>query len=124
MLLPETDLVGFVTADGRPLGIYFRQTLPRISELRSTPVDIWGPRRLRYEGFPTAVQLARLEWFATPEQMADLFTLPGRCPPPPGQRPHAGTRGFRRPRRPDFQPGAGAPARAQPGRPGQRRLGV
>lgn len=87
VLVPETDLVGFVTADGRPLGIYFRQTLPRISELRSTPVDIWGPRRLRYEGFPTAVQLARLERFATPEQMADLFRSPGGARPRPVNAP-------------------------------------
>ncbi|BDU75097.1 hypothetical protein [Mesoterricola sediminis] len=73
VLLPESDLVGFLAATGQPLGIYFRQTLPRISELHGTPVDIWGPRRLRYEGFPTAAQLERLECFATPEQMAALI---------------------------------------------------
>jgi hypothetical protein len=81
VLLPETDLVGFLAADGRPMGIYFRQTLPRISELHGTNVDIWGPRRTRFEGFPTAAQLARLERFATPEQMVDLFRTPG--PPRP-----------------------------------------
>jgi hypothetical protein len=72
VLLPETDLIGFVAANGRPLGIYFRQTLPRISEIHGTTVDIWGPRRIRYEGFPTSAQLGRLECFATPEQMAEL----------------------------------------------------
>lgn len=73
VLLPDTDLVGFLAASGRPLGIYFRQTLPRISELHGTVVDIWGPRRLRYEGFPTVDQLSRLERFATGEQMAELI---------------------------------------------------
>ena len=77
VLLPETDLIGFVAANGRPLGLYFRQTLPRISELRGTTVDIWGPRRSRYEGFPTKAQLERLECFATGEQMADLFRSAG-----------------------------------------------
>ena len=72
-LMPETDLVGFVAANGRPLGIYFRQTLLRISELRGTAVEIWGPRRARYEGFPTSEQLERLECFATAEQMTSLF---------------------------------------------------
>ncbi len=72
-LLPETDLVAFVGAGGKPLGIYFRQTLPRITSLHGTPVDIWGPRRLRYEGFPTPQELDRLECFATGEQMAALI---------------------------------------------------
>ena len=68
--LPETDLIVFVTAAGKALGAFWRQTLPRISELRGAPVDIWGPRRLRFDGFPTAEQLTRLECFATPEQLA------------------------------------------------------
>ena len=72
-LLPETDLVGFVAGNGRPLGIFFSRTLPRINELRGTLVEIWGPRRVRYEGFPTANQLERLECFATGEQMAGIF---------------------------------------------------
>jgi hypothetical protein len=76
-LLPDTDLIGFVAANGRPLGIYFRQTLPRISEIHGTPVDIWGPRRIRYEAFPTVDQLARLECFATGEQMTDMFVAAG-----------------------------------------------
>lgn len=72
VLLPETDVVAFLAANQEPLGMYFRQTLPRIHELRGTPVDLWGPRRSRFEGFPTAEQLARLEAFATPEQMKSL----------------------------------------------------
>jgi len=73
VLLPDSDLVGFVSAKGEPLGLYARQTLPRISELRGTALDIWGPRRIRFEGFPTKEQLGRLECFATPEQMAGIF---------------------------------------------------
>lgn len=86
-LLPECDLVGFIAGNGRPLGIYFRQTLPRITELQGTPVDIWGPRRLRYEGFPTPAQLERLECFATGEQMAAMFKSAGQQAP--GGRPSA-----------------------------------
>ncbi|MDE3245360.1 MAG: hypothetical protein KGN80_04675 [Acidobacteriota bacterium] len=67
--LPEVDLIAFMKADGEPLGIYFRQTLPRIHEFHSTAIPIWGPRRSRYDGFPNAEQLARLEVFATAEQM-------------------------------------------------------
>lgn len=67
--LPEVDLLAFTKADGEPLGIYFRPTLPRIHELHSTAIPIWGPRRSRFDGFPTAEQLARLEVFATAEQM-------------------------------------------------------
>jgi len=87
VLLPETDLVGFVAANGRPLGIYFRQTLPRISDLHGTTVDIWGPRRIRYEGFPTVTQLTRLECFATGEQMAELFKSAGPTLPRPTSGP-------------------------------------
>lgn len=72
-LLPECDSIGFVSKGGQPLGIYFRQTLPRIPELKGHVVDIWGPRRMRYEGFPSAEQLGRLEAFANPEQMAQIF---------------------------------------------------
>ena len=67
--LPEVDLVAFVSAGGEPLGIYFRPTLPRIHEIRGSLLELWGPRRTRLEGFPTRQQLARLEVFATPEQM-------------------------------------------------------
>lgn len=90
VLLPETDLIGFSARDGEPLGIFSRQTLPRIQELRGESIPIWGPRRIRYEGFPTAEQLSRLERFATAEQMKALqapvkerraVARPGSAPP-------------------------------------------
>ncbi len=81
-LLPDCDTVGFVSKDGRPLGVYFRQTLPRIPELHGTTVEVWGPRRVRYEGFPTAEQLDRLEVFASPEAMAQIFKAPATAPRP------------------------------------------
>jgi hypothetical protein len=92
--LPETDLIVFTTAQGRPLGMYYRQTMPRISELRGIPVEIWGPRRLRYEGFPNAEQLARLECAANPEQTLEILRTvgnPGRpspvqATPPPAMK--------------------------------------
>ncbi len=71
--LPETDMIIFVGAQKRPLGMYIRQTLPRISELKGVPVEIFGPRRVRYEGFPTTEQLARLECSATGEQVMEIF---------------------------------------------------
>jgi hypothetical protein len=86
VLLPDSDVVGFVNAQGKPLGFYFRQTLPRISELRGTVVDIWGPRRMRYEGFPTAEQLERLECLVTGEQMAGILK-PGPAAPKPAAGP-------------------------------------
>ncbi len=88
-LLPEADLIAFAAEGGEPLGIFTRQTLPRIHELRGEPVDIWGPRRIRYEGFPTAEQLSRLEQFATAEQMRSLQAPAGNraAAPRPGSAP-------------------------------------
>ena len=83
VLLPDSDLVAFVNAKGEPQGLYFRQTLPRIGELRGTAVEIWGPRRLRFEGFPTAEQLGRLECFANAQQMEGIFK-PSQAAPRPG----------------------------------------
>lgn len=103
ILLPETDLIAFSARNGEPLGIFARQTLPRIHELRGEAVAIWGPRRVRYEGFPTAEQLSRLEQFANAEQMKSLQT-------PAGNRPAA-------PR-----PGPGAPFNAQGAAPLPRHL--
>ena len=85
-LLPETDLVAFVGSNGQPLGMYFTRTLPRINELRGSVVEIWGPRRVRYEGFPTGPQLERLECFADAEQMAGIF----KSAPAPAPRPQPG----------------------------------
>jgi hypothetical protein len=81
-LLPEVDLIAFYTPDGAPLGIYWRQTLPRISELKPEPVDIWGPRRQRFDGFPTGEQRERLERFANAQQMMEM--LKGGRPAPEG----------------------------------------
>ena len=53
--------------------------------MRGEGVAIWGPRRVRYEGFPTPEQLARLEQFATAEQMKALQAQPGARPG--GRRP-------------------------------------
>ncbi|WLT32084.1 hypothetical protein [Geothrix sp. PMB-07] len=88
VLLPETDLIAFSARNGEALGIFARQTLPRIHELRSESVSIWGPRRVRYDGFPTAEQLSRLERFATAEQMKALQAP--SAPRPPAPRPAAG----------------------------------
>ena len=88
VLLPETDLVGFTSAGGVSLGLYTRQTLPRINEIRGEAVAIWGPRRIRYAAFPTAEQISRLECFATAEQMKALLAPGGNrpaAPRPPGQ---------------------------------------
>jgi len=76
VLLPETDMIVFMTAKQKPLGMYIRQTMPRIHELQGVPVDIWGPRRVRYEGFPTAEQLARLERAADGEQTLQILGGP------------------------------------------------
>jgi hypothetical protein len=91
VLLPETDLIGFVDGAGEPLGIFARQTLPRIHEIRGEAVDIWGPRRVRYEGFPSAEQVSRLERFATAEQMRGLLAPAGSRPAAPRPGPSAGT---------------------------------
>jgi hypothetical protein len=87
VLLPEADLIGFQAQGGEPLGLFARQTLPRIQELKGEAVDIWGPRRLRYLGFPTGEQLSRLERFATGEQMKSLLSPQGARPAAPPQRP-------------------------------------
>ncbi|HEX4846041.1 MAG TPA: hypothetical protein VFV26_07450, partial [Geothrix sp.] len=90
VLLPETDLIGFSDAQGEPLGIFFRQSLPRIQELRGEGVAIWGPRRVRHEGFPNAEQLARLERFASAEQMKSLQAPAGSRPSAPKAAAPAG----------------------------------
>jgi hypothetical protein len=72
VLIPETDLIAFITRDGRPLGLYVRTTLPRLTELRGEALPVWGPRRLRYHAFPTEEMLARLDQMATPDQMRSM----------------------------------------------------
>lgn len=83
VLLPETDLIAFSDQAGEALGIFWRQSLPRINELRGEGVAIWGPRRVRYEGFPNPEQLSRLERFATAEQMKALQAPSGARPAAP-----------------------------------------
>ena len=89
VLLPETDLIAFTTEKGEPLGLFARQTLPRIQEIKGEAVAIWGPRRVRYEGFPTAEQLSRLEQFATAEQMKTLQAQGNARPAAPRPGPTA-----------------------------------
>lgn len=96
VLLPETDLIAFTDAGGEPLGIFSRQSLPRIHELRGEAVAIWGPRRVRHAGFPTPEQLARLECFATAEQMKAMQAQAGgrpAAPAAPRPAPAGGTFG-------------------------------
>ena len=94
VLLPEADVIAFVAENGEPLGIYARQTLPRIHELKGEEVTAWGPRRVRYVGFPTAEQLARLERFATAEQMKALQAPAEARPAAPASRPATGSGQF------------------------------
>ena len=54
-----------------------------MNEIRGETVAIWGPRRIRYTGFPTAEQISRLECFATAEQMKALMAPGGNRPAAP-----------------------------------------
>ena len=103
VLLPEAELIAFTNRAGEALGIFARQTLPRIHEFKGEAVAIWGPRRVRYTDFPTAEQLERLERFASAEQMKALQT-------PGGSRPAAP------------KPSQGAPFSAQGAAPLPRNL--
>jgi hypothetical protein len=76
VLVPETDMIVFMDSKKKPLGMYARQTMPRIHELKGVPMEIWGPRRVRYEGFPTAEQLDRLDCVANSEQVLEIFKNP------------------------------------------------
>jgi hypothetical protein len=75
VLLPEVDLLLMVNRQGQPLGLYARTSLPRISRLRPQAVDIWGPRRLKFTGFPTAEELGLLDCAANAEQAMALLGL-------------------------------------------------
>jgi hypothetical protein len=78
-LLPsDCDLIGFATADGVPLGIYWRQSLPRLTDLKGEAVAIWGPRRLRFERFPTGEERDQLERFADAKQMLEILKGQGQ----------------------------------------------
>ena len=89
-LLPsECDLIGFLTPDGAPLGIYWRASLPRLTELKAEPVAIWGPRRVRYERFPTGEEREDLEQFADAQQMLQILKGQGASAPKPAPNPNA-----------------------------------
>lgn len=92
-LLPsECDLIGFMTTDGAPLGIYWRQSLPRLAELKGEAVAIWGPRRVRYDRFPTGEEREQLERFADAQQMLQVLKSQGqtgRPAPKPVPNPNA-----------------------------------
>jgi hypothetical protein len=81
-----------MTEDGAPLGIYWRQSLPRLAELKGEAVAIWGPRRLRFERFPTGEEREQLERFADAKQMMDILKAQGqtrRPAPKPAPDPNA-----------------------------------
>ena len=93
VLLPDSDLIAFQTESGAPLGIFWRQTLPRINELRPEPVELWGPRLVRFQGFPAAEQLARLECLVTADQVKAMQGQgqgQGQGRPPASRPPAAG----------------------------------
>ena len=73
VLIPDSDLIGFVSSKGKPLGLYWRQTLPRLQRIKGTTVEIWGPRRLRFEDFPSADELEQLECFAPADVHAQIM---------------------------------------------------
>ncbi|MDR1841292.1 MAG: hypothetical protein LBQ86_05140 [Holophagales bacterium] len=72
-LAPDSDLIGFVSSRGKPLGLYWRQTLPRLQRIKGEPVDIWGPRRLVFKDFPTVGELEELECFAPADVHAQVL---------------------------------------------------
>lgn len=84
-LVPDSDLIGFISSKGKPLGLYWRQTLPRLQRLKGVQVDIWGPRRLAFKEFPTAAELEELECFAPAEVHAKVLNPQAaqKGPPPP-----------------------------------------
>ncbi|MBS1766683.1 MAG: hypothetical protein JST05_04670 [Acidobacteria bacterium] len=87
-LLPtECDLIAFTTSEGAPIGIYWRQTLPRLADLKAEPVSIWGPRRVRYERFPTGEEREHLERFADAQQMLQMLKGQGRPSPKEAPKP-------------------------------------
>jgi hypothetical protein len=76
-LVPDSDLIGFISSKGRPLGLYWRQTLPRLARIKGEQVDIWGPRRLAFKEFPTSTELEELECFANAEIHAKVLNPKG-----------------------------------------------
>ena len=72
-MVPDSDLIAFLTKKGQPLGLYWRQTLPRLHRIKGANVEIWGPRRMLFDQFPTADELDQLECFAEASVHAQLM---------------------------------------------------
>jgi hypothetical protein len=91
VLLPEVDLLLLANRAGQPLGLFARTSLPRLGRLRAEPVNIWGPRRVRYDGFPNEDERGLLDCAANAEQtMALLGAAKAPAPsaaPGPGKAP-------------------------------------
>lgn len=87
VLLPEVDLILMLNRQGQALGLFARTSLPRLSRLRPEPVDIWGPRRSRFEGFPTAEELGRLDCLANAEQSMALLGVKSPAASAPASAP-------------------------------------
>jgi len=88
-VLPEPDLGAVQAAQRAPLGIYWRQTFPRVPGLKGQDVDVWGPRRQRFDAFPTAEQFGLLEAFADAEAMAAIMRGEDPNKAPRSPRPQA-----------------------------------
>lgn len=73
VIVPDSDLVAFINKKGQPLGLYWRQTLPRLHRLKGANVEIWGPRRMLFSEFPTTDELEQLECFAKADVHAQLM---------------------------------------------------
>jgi hypothetical protein len=78
-------LIGFISSKGRPLGLYWRQTLPRLQRIKGGAVDIWGPRRLLFDEFPNAEELGELECFAPADVHAQVLNPQAAKPGRPSQ---------------------------------------
>jgi hypothetical protein len=96
VLVPDSDLIGFMSSKGKPLGLYWRQTLPRLQRLKGEVIDIWGPRRLGFSAFPNTAELEELECFANAETHAQVLGAkapqqgrPTTKPNPKSQQSHA-----------------------------------
>ena len=91
-IIPDSDLLAFMSAKGRPLGLYWRQTIPRLNRIKGVHVDIWGPRRLLFSEFPNAEEMEQLECFAPSDvhaQLLDPKATRQQNRPPQSQQNHA-----------------------------------
>jgi len=88
-LVPDCDLIGFVSSNGKPLGLYWRRTLPRLQRIKGGGVEVWGPRRLAFHDFPTAEELDQLECFAPHDVHAQVLGQGSDRPAPAQQQSSA-----------------------------------